>query len=304
MPSCRPTPPRATGGRLLAPLLALALAASPDAGLHRAALDALVRGAEQSHSDGIAVAVDGELVLDRAWSRSPTNTQSVTKLFTGLAIQLLVADGKIASLDAPLATWVPDWRGTPKEKITVREVLEHRSGLAEPSRYRDLLDAPDAASFAEKLPLVDAPGTRRRYGNAAVALLARVIRVAAGTSEDELLDARVFKPLGISDWKWPRDVAGNPHAFEGLALSAADLARVGAWLVNREPPPLSDVLTLEGEPLWMSAGANGNLLVVFPERGVAVARVRSAHARDTFEELVALSLKLARARPRRPAAPR
>lgn len=216
---------------MVASLLALTLLAAPDGGLSMDVVAQLRRGAQQSQSDGIAVALDGELVLDQRWSKGPTRVQSVTKLFTGLAVGLLVADGKIPSYDAPLSTWFPEWRGTARGRLTLREVLEQTSGLGEVPRLRALDTANDAAAYAARtLQPWRTPGGEPEPSNGAVALLARVIRTSAGIPEDEFLNERLFKPLGITDWSWAHDASGNPHAWDGLALHASALAEVGAVL--------------------------------------------------------------------------
>src|SRR4029079_16720208 len=70
------------------------------------------------------------------------------------------------------------------------------------------------------------------YNNEAVQLLAGIIRQAAGVPVDDLVQRRLFGPLGIQAWAWDHDRAGNVKTYAGLRLGARDLARIGQLLLR------------------------------------------------------------------------
>lgn len=58
------------------------------------------------------------------------------------------------------------------------------------------------------------------------------MQAASGKPLDKYLQERIFKPLGIVDYKWDRDAAGNALAFGGLWLLPRDLARIGQLMLD------------------------------------------------------------------------
>jgi CubicO group peptidase (beta-lactamase class C family) len=89
----------------------------------------------------LAVTVDGEFVVDiwgghadaaktRSWERDTIiNVFSTTKAMTALCVHMLVDSGQL-DVDAPVARYWPEFAQAGKERITVRQVLSHSSGLA------------------------------------------------------------------------------------------------------------------------------------------------------------------------------
>jgi CubicO group peptidase (beta-lactamase class C family) len=202
-------------------------------GMDEDALRALVRDAEASLTDAIIVIKDGKVVVERTFGRprGAMSTMSVTKSIVGLAVGMLIADGRIRSLDEPLGTWFPEWKEGAKRKVTLRHVLTHTSALAHKTGARLLYSQPDRLKHARESPLRGAPGSFS-YNNEAAQLLAGVIASAAGKPVDVFLRERLFEPLGIKDATWDRDQAGNVNTFADLSLSGRDLARIGQLMLS------------------------------------------------------------------------
>jgi CubicO group peptidase (beta-lactamase class C family) len=218
------------------PLLFLFVAQVAHAQVDAAALEKLVARAAESKSSALVVMKDGKVIAD--W-RPPgeaahaIETMSATKSIVNLAIGRLIDDGKIKSLDEPVWRFFPEWKQGRKKAITVRHLLNHTSGLqAQPTTGEEIYPSPDFVKLALAAELSDDPGTRFSYNNKAVNLLAGVVKAASGQPLDEYLRDVLFTPLGISDWKWTHDKAGNPHAMAGLRLRAIDLARIGQLLLD------------------------------------------------------------------------
>lgn len=232
-----PSEPASVPARLVdddLPASPWAVATPEAAGLDADAVDGLVREAEASGSDSLLVLVDGHTVVERYFDepRTPIETMSVTKSVVALAILMLIADGRIESVDAPMSTWLPGWKKGKKAAVTLRHVLTHTSGLEHRQGAGVLNQQADRTAFAIASKIVDEPGTVFSYNNEAVQLLAAVVEKAAGTRLDRYLEERLFAPLGITEWAWARDVAGNVQAFYGLALHARDLAKIGMLVLD------------------------------------------------------------------------
>lgn len=209
-------------------------ATSVELGVDGAAVDALIRGARAAESDALLVVKDGRVLVERTFGRPRglIETLSMTKSLAALAVLALVADGKIASLDAPLSTWLSDFASGEKASITLRHVLTHTSGLAHGSDADALGAAPDRAAYARSRRVVSTPGSRFSYSNEATQLLALIIEAASGVPADALVKERFFTPLGITDHDWARDRSGKPQTYYGARLHARDLATIGLLLLD------------------------------------------------------------------------
>jgi Beta-lactamase class C and other penicillin binding proteins len=200
------------------------------------ALQQLLERGKQTHSSAVLVLQDGREIghyypNDKA--PGPIELMSVTKSVVALGIGQLLDQGKIKSLDQPVADFYPEWRQGRKKDITLRMLLNHTSGLQNFRRTDvEVYPAPDAIQLALTAELSSKPGTDASYNNKAVNLLAGIIEKASGQPMDVFFRDGLFKAIGIQPGPWARDPAGHPYAMAGLSLTAIDLARLGELVGN------------------------------------------------------------------------
>src|SRR5262245_13147355 len=201
--------------------------------LDESVLAEIVDEAERTRSDSLLVLRDGKVVVERYFGkpRGPIEIMSVTKSVVSIAIGMLIAEGKIRSIDEPLSTWFADWRSGRKAAVTLKHVLTQTSGLEHRAGANVLSQQADRLKFARASAIVEEPGKRFSYNNEATELLAGVVMAAAGKPLDAYVAERLFAPLEIRDWSWAKDRANNVQAYYGLALSARDLAKVGTLML-------------------------------------------------------------------------
>ncbi len=204
-------------------------------GFDGSALDLLLEAASETQSDSLLILKDGKVVVERYFGkpRTPIETMSMTKSIVSIVIGILLGEGKIASVDAPLSTWLPDWKKGAKAKVTLRHVLTHTSGLEHRQGAAVLNQQADRSAFVRKSAVTEEPGARFSYNNEATQLLADVVLAAAGVPLDVYAKEKLFTPLGITELSWDKDQAGNVQTFYGLDLTARDLARLGRLLLAR-----------------------------------------------------------------------
>lgn len=227
------------------------------AGLDPAALERLVKRAEETHSDALVILKDGKLVGDWRFGKTagPIEAMSATKSVVSMAIGRLVTAGKLR-IDDPVATVYPEWKGTPKEKITIRHLLDHTSGLQAHRTTEEIYASRDVVRLALDASLASEPGTTNFYNNKAVNLLAGIVEKVSGKKLDEYLRDEVFTPLGIARFSWMRDASGNPHGMAGLQIDPLDLARIGQLMLDEGAFQGRQVLTAE----WVRESGQGDLL--------------------------------------------
>ncbi|MGX1128593.1 CubicO group peptidase (beta-lactamase class C family) [Streptomyces glaucescens] len=160
----------------------------------------------------VAVTVGGVTVVDlwggwadpartRPWERDTlVNVWSTTKGPVALCAHIL-ADRGLLDLDAPVATYWPEFAAAGKEKVLVRHLLSHRAGLTgprEPHSFADLCDWElTTARLAATEPWWE-PGTRSGYHALTYGhLVGEVVRRISGLRPGAFLEREVTGPLGI-----------------------------------------------------------------------------------------------------------
>jgi len=162
-----------------------------------------------------------------------------------------------------VAHYLPTFKGAGKERVTVRHLLTHSSGLrADSPLWRQTPNADSALAFVNALPLDSSPGTRMVYSDMGAIVLGEVVEQVYGDKLDRLAERRIFRPLGMQstrfrppeswlpriapteyDTAWrKRVVRGEVHdekaawlggvaGHAGLFGSATDLLTFGEWLL-------------------------------------------------------------------------
>jgi CubicO group peptidase (beta-lactamase class C family) len=125
---------------------------------------------------------------------------SLTKVVgTTSAVMQLVGAGKI-SVDAPVQRYLPDWKGHNKEKVLMRHVLTHTSGLPAFKAYDQITHDPDSlAKLMFATPLDTLPGVRMIYSDIGAYMFGRVVEQVSGQSLDQYLHDHVFEPAGMHE---------------------------------------------------------------------------------------------------------
>lgn len=165
----------------------------------------------------VLIGYEGKILYERYFGHSnreakiPLNRDasvqlaSITKTFTGAAV-LYLYQNKYLNIDDPVNHYLPSF---PYEKITVRMLLNHRSGLPEylhwapqflkngstPIYNNQLL----SLMAKHKPPLQFRPDTRFKYCNTNYAVLASVIEAVSGMSYKEFMEQQIFRPLGMNN---------------------------------------------------------------------------------------------------------
>ena len=197
------------------------------------------RKAQQIPGVSLAVCRDGKIVkasgyglANVEWEVPVTpqtifQTGSVGKQFTAMAVMMLVEEGKIG-LDDRITKYI---RESPEawKTVTVRELLTHTSGIADYGAEEDTMgkgvvdfrkdysEEELVRAFA-KMPMDFAPGEKWQYSNTGYVLLGILIRRATGTFYGDLLERRIFRPLGMASTRIISEADIVPHRSSGYRL--------------------------------------------------------------------------------------
>ena len=155
---------------------------------------------------------------------------SISKTFTAVVIMQLVQEGKI-TLDEPIETYLPGLlkgEGIDGNKITVRQLLQHTSGLPEytdqigledPFANRDkYYSARDTLDLALSKPAIFEPGSQFKYTNTNYIVLSLLAEKVTHRPLAEQITQRIIEPLGLTHTYLPgpgeENIRGtHPHAY-------------------------------------------------------------------------------------------
>jgi len=190
---------------------------------------------------------------------------SLTKVI-GLttAAMMLVDSGKL-DLDAPVQRYVPAFQGVNKDRVTIRHLLTHSSGMpAWRPLYAEAKTREEALALIDTTALLKQPGDTFVYSDLGAITLAQAVEAITGQRLNDFLDARLFGPLGMTSTRflppesWRNRIAptekdtvfrhrllwgevhdenagrlGGVSGHAGLFSTAPDLALFAQWLLHK-----------------------------------------------------------------------
>ncbi|CAN7743253.1 serine hydrolase [Paenibacillus sp. LjRoot153] len=204
----------------------------------------LAKTFEVFHNQGvhsIAVIRNGVWVADACkegiGSDIPQDMKSVTKSVTSALFGIALGEGKFKSPEQRLAAFFPELDKDPlKSKIRLKHLLSMTSGLSwnndQEQSSTEMMHASDWIAYILNRPAQHEPGAVFNYSNGDAHLLSAVIEKVTGMSMFEYAKSRLFEPLGITNVTWNHDHQGITIGAWALALSLADMAKLGLLYLN------------------------------------------------------------------------
>ena len=195
----------------------------------------------------LLVARGREVLVERyAFGRGPDHhylSNSMAKSVLGLALGLARAEGRIASFDAPLQTWLPELQGTAYGRTSLRNLMRMGSGVRyhetyEPgddsSRYRQAYVREGIVRAARAFDEREQPqGSRFNYASIETALAGAALQRALGESLAAYLTPRLWQAIGAAaPADWQTDPLGLDLAHCCLFAQPRDWLRLGIVLAN------------------------------------------------------------------------
>jgi CubicO group peptidase (beta-lactamase class C family) len=198
---------------------------------------------------------------------------SLTKVIAMTSAMMQLVEQHKVELDAPVQRYLPSWTGPNKDKVTVRHLLTHSSGLpAWRPLYKETSDADAAMKLAYATPLDTLPGVRMVYSDIGGILMGEIVRAVSGERIDAYFAKHIAVPLRLHEtmflpppsllpriaptefdpWR-QRHLRGEVHdenaaalggvsGHAGLFSSGRDLARIAQLYLNHG--------ALDGVRIW------------------------------------------------------
>ena len=166
---------------------------------------------------------------------------SLTKVIATTTVAMRLVDTGALTLEDPVSRWVPSWTGAERLAVTVRDLLEHASGL--PGWLPLFRTCRDRRTFVDAIsatPLSCAPRSASTYSDLGFILLGHLLEEASGVSLerayadavsadwDDPMAAPRFRPPGA----WFASIAPTQRADERGRLAPGDVDDTNAWALG------------------------------------------------------------------------
>ena len=265
-------------------------------------------------TQALIVSHNGNIILEQygnGYSKTDfVTSQSIAKAFYAVLFGVAIEKGLLDDLDQPISDYLPEWKNDKRGEITIRNLLEMKSGLYRSESWNEeMFLSRNNLDFALSVELVKEPGEIFEYNNVNTALLGPVIEKIYNASPHEVLKKEILNPLEITEYGLWKDHSLNDITFHGIDLAPLDFikfgqlyAQKGSWegkqLVNKAfmeqsmqpisagPGELYGMHTSirkmsENKRLLVKEGFNGQYLFVIPEENlVAVKFTKYLHNRE------------------------
>jgi CubicO group peptidase (beta-lactamase class C family) len=191
-----------------------------DVGMSSSRLAAIERVVERGIKAGgypgasVVVGRKGAAVYEKgfgklSWGESSTavdaqrtiyDIASLTKVVGTTTAIMILYDEKKIGLDDPVVNYIPTFGGGDKDKVTIRMLLTHTSGLPAGRDIWRIAQTPlEARAMVLSTPLEGRPGAQYIYSDLGADVLGLLVEVVAGEPLDKFVERRVFAPLGMNE---------------------------------------------------------------------------------------------------------
>ena len=221
---------------------------------------------------------------------------SVSKTFTAVAVGLTIDDG-LLSVEDKLEKFFPEYihdSVDPRLRdIRIKDILTMQSGFKTQTGMRNTQD--HWIEYYLSRPLANAPGTKYSYDSIETYLLSAIVQKVTGKTVLDLLNERVFQPMGITDVEWELCPDGIIVGGWGIYLSAYSQALFGQLLIQNgewngkqliSEKWVKEMMTVrvvreandygyqtwlcEYPGAWRADGAFGQYIIMIPQKNMVV----------------------------------
>ena len=200
---------------------------------------------------GLLIIKNEKIVFEKYFLGNTGQTRwmsmSVVKSMTATLVGAAIKDGYIKSLDDQVTDYLPQFKASAYEGVTVRHLLQMASGVAWNETYTDpksdrrrMLDAQIGQKPGEILDLMAGlaraaePGMRWNYSTGETQVVGALVRAATGMPVAEYLSKKIWAPFGMesdANW-WLESPDGLEVGGSGLSATLRDYGRFGLFLLH------------------------------------------------------------------------
>ena len=160
---------------------------------------------------------------------------SVTKSITAALVGIAIEEGYIKNIDQRVIDFFPEVdisNDILKETMTIRHLMEMKSGLRPHDPQTDDEFGDDWGRYVLGIERIFAPGTMFSYDDFHLFILGSIMHRAVGMSLYEYAQEKLFGPLGMTSVSWEADPNGVNFPGFGITMTPRDMMRFGFLILH------------------------------------------------------------------------
>ena len=203
---------------------------------------------DSSYTQGFLVIQDDTIVYENYWRGMEQDTRhiswSMAKSVVSALLGIAKEEGLFGSIDKTVDEYLPQFKGTGYEGVTVKDVLQMSSGVKFNEDYADpnsdiqrwfqtfaLGESQD--EFAQTLVNEKTPGTYNHYVSINTHVLGMLLVKATGQSIAQYFKSKLWDPIGAEhNAYWLIDEKGMEMALGGLNATLRDYGKIGSLFLH------------------------------------------------------------------------
>ena len=258
------------------------------------------------NTQGVVIIRHGVIVGERYANDESENSLATSwstgKSFASALVGIAMDQGYIDSIDVPAENYLAPWVNTDKEEISVRAILEMRTGLSQAADgdaniYASGGHNGDQLSYAlDRTPETTPRTNNWAYQNTDSMLLAGILEAATGQNVRDYADMHLFSKIGMNA-EWWTDELGHAMTYCCIDTTTRDFARFGllyaregrwldeqvvsqTWIAESTTVPEGTDNPYYALQWWVepsygyfySAGLHQNNIYVYPQHDLVIVR--------------------------------
>ncbi|MBN4070983.1 serine hydrolase [Crocinitomix catalasitica] len=202
---------------------------------------------EELDPAGFLVLWGDSLIFEEYWNNHGenkiSNSFSMAKSIVSLLVGVAIDEGKIKSIDDPVADYLSEFTDA-KKNITIRHILTMSSGLSWSESYNHpfcdvaelYYDSDDRDLALNRRTIEEDPGEIFRYKSGDTQVLVYVLKAATGKSVSEYASEKLWQKMGAESeakWSLAGDASSTEKGFCCFYARSRDFLRLGRLINNR-----------------------------------------------------------------------
>jgi len=206
-------------------------------------LKSIIASEAYPNIDGLIISQNGDILFEEYFNGfkrdklhdTRSSFKSITSLLAGIAI-----DKKLFAPDDEIEKFITEWKSNPRGKITVKNLLEMKSGLAcegffgiGPDCESEMSETKDWLKYILNIPLRHDPGLNWAYTSMEPELIGIIISRTSGLTLMEFAKQHLFQPLGIENYKWYITPNGGGYAAGSFFMRPIDMQKIAQLVLDK-----------------------------------------------------------------------
>ena len=206
-------------------------------------LKSIIASESYPNIDGVLISQNDSLIFEEYFNGferdslhdTRSSFKSVTSLLAGIAI-----DKGLFTVNDEIGKFILEWKNDPRGKITVKDLLEMKSGLncecffeIGPCCEEEMWETDNWLAYILEIPLKHEPGLNWAYTSIEPELIGEIIHRTSNMPLIDFAEKYLFGALGITEYKWQFSPEGRGYAAGSFNIKPLDMLKITQLVLDK-----------------------------------------------------------------------